>query len=275
MITIILSLVALLALLYIIRKPSPVPNRQGTQFNSNNGKPSQTNFDNKQTLTVASFNVQTGKNLHGQRNIRRAAAVLQHTDLAGIQEVYAPSWLNKLGFGISQTEMLAQQTNFNWLFCPTRYRWCRENRGNAILSKLPISSWRTILLADQSGISYRNMTVVTFQWDNQNCYFINTHLHTGQGRIEQLQQVIEEFNKYSRVVLVGDFNSKPDTALLATLLDSNDVSDAILHCNIDPNESDRIDWIITKGWNIISGKMIEKGVSDHPYYEINLQLINK
>ena len=265
--------VALLASLYIARKPRPVPDRQGSKLNQTDRVDSDTRDQNKKTLTVASFNVQTGKSLEGRRDIKQAARLLHHVDIAGIQEVYASSWGNKIGLGISQTESLAKSGCFDWLFCPTRYRWFRENRGNAILSKLPICSWQTNQLPDQSGISFRNMTVANFQWQGQSCYFINTHLHTSIGKTEQLQEVLNEFDKYANVILVGDFNSKPENEFLSRHLQSSDVIDAIRYCEIDSNEKDRIDWIITRGWKINSGKMIEKGVSDHPFYEINLELL--
>ncbi len=273
MINYILILIALLVLLYIARKPRTAPDRQGSKFNDSNETPYPQEDQAQKELTVASYNVQTGKSLEGVRDISRAAAVLAEVDLVGVQEVYAPSWTNKFGFGLSQTEALAKKTNFAWLFCPTRFRWFRENRGNAILSKLPITSWQTTMLSDQSGFSFRNMTVAQFLWQDQDCYFINTHLHTRAGKLEQLQEVLKEFDKYQNAILVGDFNSTPDTLLLKNYLASNDATDAIFQSNIDDQDPQRIDWIITKGWEIKSGRKIDKGISDHPYYEISLELI--
>lgn len=275
MITKIFIFAVAILFLYIARRPLPVPNRQGTKFND-----AKTTFDfskpqKEKALTVASYNVQTGKSIEGVRNIRRAADVLSHVDIAGVQEVYAPSWTNKLGLGISQTETLAIKGNFAWLFCPTRYRWFRENRGNAILSKLPINAWQTLMLPDKTGISFRNMTVIEFNWQGQDCYFINTHLHTSTGKTEQLKKVLDEFNKYPNAILVGDFNSTPDTDLLENYLGSNIAIDAILQSNSTNKHEKRIDWIITKGWTVQSGKYIDKGVSDHPYYEVSLTLNTK
>lgn len=267
-----ISIVIILAVIYIARKPRPVPDRDGSAFNLINDGSTYLRDQNTTNLRVASFNVQTGKSLAGKRDISRAAALLKNVDIAGIQEVYAKSWANKLGIGICQTEALANPGKFAWLFCPTRYRWFRENRGNAILSRLPILAWQTTLLTDQSGISFRNMTVANFEWQGQSCRFINTHLHTSRGKIEQLKEVLEEFDKYSRVILVGDFNCTPENELLKNHFASNDVIDAISYCHIDDNEDQRIDWIITKGWKAKSGKIVEKGISDHPYYEIELEL---
>ena len=268
-------LIALLVLLFVARKPRPVPDRQGNGFNDSDKTLSFNTEQEKKTLTVASYNVQTGKSLQGVRDISRAAAILAEVDLAGIQEVYAPSWVNKLGVGISQTAALAKPGSFAWLFTPTRFRWFRENRGNAILSKVPISSWQTRMLSDQSGISFRNMTVAQFQWQNQDCYFINTHLHTKNGKLEQLAEVLEEFKKYPNAILVGDFNCTPDTPLLTEFLTLNEITDAILFSNIDDAADQRIDWIITKGWQVKNGLKINKGVSDHPYYQVSLELLQQ
>ncbi len=223
------------------------------------------------TLTVATYNIQTGKSEVGKRNILASAEVLKDVDLAGVQEVYAPSLLNLLGLGVQQTEAIAKHGSFAWLFCATRRRWLREHRGNAILSKLPITQWRTEMLPDQSGKSFRNMTIVDVQWQGQTFCFINTHLHTRHGRAEQLKVVLREFAKHPRAILLGDFNSKADMPELANALKDVDVIDAIEMAGLDLNNRDRIDWILTKGFQVEHGKLLEKGVSDHPYYQVALR----
>lgn len=264
--------IALLALLLIARKARSANDREGTQLNKRDETNSSVKQKQNSSLIVASYNVQTGKNLQGQRNINRAAEILSRADIAGVQEVYAASWSNKFGIGLSQTEVLARHSNFDWLFCPTRLRWFRENRGNALLSKLPINSWRTTMLPDQSGNSFRNMTVANFEWQGQSCYFINTHLHTGKGQTEQLKVVLDEFSKYPNAILVGDFNTRPDNQLLQQFIKSNQAIDAISQSKIDQDETNRIDWILVSGWTVLSAHKIAKGVSDHPYYEVTLEL---
>lgn len=224
---------------------------------------------------VATFNVQTGKSLEGKRDIQRAAAAIRQADLIGIQEVYAPSLLNSLGLGISQSQALAQDGNFGWLFCATRRRWLREHRGNALLSKLPIGRWQTELLPDQSRKSYRNMTIAEVHWQGKTFHFINTHLHTTRGREQQLDVVLREFAKHPRAILLGDFNSQADAPLLQSALRNIEITDAIAVAGLDSTEAlqvngHRIDWILTKGFEVHGGKMLDKGVSDHPYYEVTL-----
>ena len=58
-------------------------------------------------LKVATYNIQTGKNLQGHRNLKASADVIKNANLVCIQEIYAPSLSNLAGFGLSQIEELA------------------------------------------------------------------------------------------------------------------------------------------------------------------------
>jgi endonuclease/exonuclease/phosphatase family metal-dependent hydrolase len=221
-------------------------------------------------LKVATFNIQTGKDLNGKRHLLGSAEVMAQADIVGVQEVYAPSLFNIAGTGLSQTHAVAKYGGFGWLFSATRRRWLREHRGNALLSKVPVSNWSVKMLSDESGKSFRNMTVAEVQWQGRQFHFINTHLHTRGGRETQLLEVLQEFAKYPTAILLGDFNSRVSTPALNTALKDIEISDAITLAKLDMENPDRIDWILTKGFNIEGGKMLEKGVSDHPYYQVNL-----
>lgn len=265
--TLLIASVALLAI-YFARKPKPVEDRQGSQFNQ---AERQDNLD-RLKLVVATYNVQTGKNFKGQRDINRAAAVVNGVDIVGIQEVYAAGWLNRLGLGESQTQALAKLGEYSWLFSPTRYRWFRENRGNAILSKLTVKNWITRNLPNESGISFRNMTTINFDFGGKNCHFINAHLHTGKGKAAQLEALLTEFDKFEYAVLVGDFNLSFDSPELKRYLEKSDAVDAISISQVC-EDTKRIDWILSRGWKIIGAQKLEKGVSDHPFYKVTLELI--
>jgi len=264
----ILLVVLFVALIVIARKPKSAVDHSGTEFVV--PKPLVTANDR---LTVATYNIQTGKSASGERDVSQAAAVIADADIVGIQEVYAPSWLNWLFGSPGQVAVLADNGGFGALFSATRRRWFREHRGNAILSKLPISSWRVTMLPDQSGDAFRNMTVATLLWQEQTVHLINTHLHTSVGREQQLEIVLEEFKKYPYAILLGDFNSRPDEPLLLDLVASGQAIDAITEAEIDIMDTERIDWILTKGFKVVSGASQEKGVSDHPYYQVSLTLL--
>jgi len=265
----ILFCVAALALFLIARKAKSASDQNGQYLDK---RFVNENLDNIQesSFNVASYNIQTGKSLDNKRNINASAVVLAQADLAGVQEVYATSWLNRLGFGQCQTHALAKRGSFGFLFCATRRRWFREHRGNALLSKMNVADWQIKMLPDQSGKSYRNMTIAKVTWQGESFHFINTHLHTRKGREEQLSVVLKEFAKYPRAILLGDFNSDAQTPLLKQALINPEISDAISIAGLDAANAQRIDWILTKGFNVNGGEMLEKGVSDHPYYQVNL-----
>ena len=261
----ILIIVLIAAALVLARKSRPAGDKLGHELIGLPQLSAEPEF-----LNVATFNIQTGKNLAGRRNLLASAEVMVAADLVGVQEVYAPSLANLAGVGLSQTEKLARHGKFGWLFCATRMRWLREHRGNAVLSKLPISDWRVEMLPDQSNKSFRNMTVAKVHWQGESFHFINTHLHTRNGREEQLEIVLQEFAKYPRAILLGDFNSRAATPALANALKDIEITDAVAAAGLDTNNPERIDWILTKGFNVEQGTMVEKGVSDHPYYQVSL-----
>ncbi len=258
-----------------IRKARPAQEKSGYGFNpipqgskKISDQPTEQSIQKEVLLKVATYNIQTGKNANGQRDISKSAELIESSHIVGIQEVYAPSWLNRFGIGLSQSQHLAMQGGFTWLFNATRLRWLREHRGNALLSKLPMSEWHTKMLPDQSGKSYRNITIAKAEWNGKGFHILNTHLHTKNGRKEQIEVVLREFSKYSPAILLGDFNCTGEE--LGTALSDIEISDAIKIAQLDPQESQRIDWILTKGFVVEGGDFHDKGVSDHPFYQVNL-----
>jgi len=265
-----LLLVFVVVLVLIARKARPAIDQHGHGLISPPAQASPlASTEAQDVLRVATYNIQTGKSLAGKRDVSASAQVIAKADLVGVQEVYAPSILNSLGMGLSQSEQLAAIGRFDWLFCATRRRWFREHRGNAILSKLPVKDWRIKILPDRSRKSYRNLTVAEVEWQGRHFHFLNTHLHTKVGRQEQIEAVLREFAKYSPAILVGDFNCLANE--LNDALSDIKITDAIEVAKLADNEVNRIDWILCKGFEVVGGDYLEKGVSDHPYYQTNLR----
>ena len=129
------------------------------------------------------------------------------------------------------------------------------------------------MLPTQAGKNYRNMTIAEVKWQGQTFTFINTHLNTRDSRDQQLELVLNEFAKHPKAILVGDFNSKPDNPLLLKVLSNNNTVDAIAKLKLNNDDKSRIDWILTKGFQLHSGEIIERGISDHPCYLVKLSII--
>jgi endonuclease/exonuclease/phosphatase family metal-dependent hydrolase len=261
----IIFIILVVGLIAVARKSRPGSDKVGTSLLCQAKQ-----MPEPKVLKVASFNIQTGKNLKGKRDLLASARVIAAADLVGIQEVYAAGFDGFSGLSSGQTERLAKVGKFGWLFSATGERWFREHRGNAILSKLPVGDWRVKMLPDQSGKNFRNMTIAQVHWQGESFHFINTHLHTRGGREDQLELVLQEFAKYPRAILLGDFNSLATTTALANALKDIEITDAVFAAGLDLENRDRIDWILTKGFKVETGEMLEKGVSDHPYYQVSL-----
>ncbi|MEO0368472.1 MAG: endonuclease/exonuclease/phosphatase family protein, partial [Pseudomonadota bacterium] len=252
------------------RLGSRAPENAGERFNTRFSKP--IDSDSERLLRVATFNIQTGKSHAGIRNIEASALALKDVHFAGVQEVYAPEFLNWFGIGLSQPEVLAKTGSFGYSFHPTRKRWFRNHRGNTMLSKLLIKAWKTINLPDWSNKSHRNYTVAKVLWEGKEITIINTHLHTSIGNEAQLDIVLKEFVKHTPAILMGDFNTQNNHPLIQAGLKAGQFSDAIGQLALDPEEEQRIDWILTRGLTAVSGNYLPKGISDHPYYEVQLRL---
>lgn len=254
----ILSLLAF----YIAYKTKPASNQAGTTITL----PAVAWQTPKKSFCIGTYNVQSGKDIHGKRDLTRAANVIQHCDVVGIQEVYAKGWLEK----VSQTQQLAESNQLGWLFAATRRRWFREHRGNALLSRIAVNSWTVKMLPDSTGKQYRNLVTAMIDFNGIKIAILVTHLHTKKGRQRQLTKVIDEFQRYQHAILLGDLNTRPDNALIRTLLQQANVNDALKKSFPEHVHSERIDWIITKNLKASAADYQEVGISDHPFYSVNI-----
>ncbi len=262
----IFALIILLLLIFYFSayKARPAKDKNGQHIN-----PPKHGYSNeKGRLIIGTYNVQSGKDNNGKRDIRRSADVIKAADIVGIQEVYAKTWLGSK----NQAQALAEHSGFGWLFAATRKRWFREHRGNAFLSRLPVSKWSIEMLPDATGKQYRNLVTAITNFHGQEVAVLVTHLHTKKGREEQLAFVLEKFKSYDRAILMGDMNTPSDNAMIQALLQDSHYTDAISTAAIEAPSHQRIDWILTKGFTIEAGQFEPIGVSDHPYYQVELSL---
>lgn len=90
------------------------------------------------TVRVATFNIHGGRGRDGPRDLSRTAGDLQYVDIAALQEVH-DSWRAP-----RQLDRLAARLNRVALAAPTRQRWFRQHRCNALLSTHPVGRWSRI-----------------------------------------------------------------------------------------------------------------------------------
>lgn len=218
------------------------------------------------TVRVATFNIHGGRGPDGRRDLSRAAADLEPIDIAALQEVHdswrAPRQLDRLAAGLNRVALAA----------PTRQRWFRMHRCNGLLSTHPVGRWSRIRLAGhpRQRFHYRNLATAQIELP-QPVWVLFTHLNRKDGREEQLDQVMREFVKYSRAVLMGDFNmSRNDPAMLEYLA-RGDITDALGE-TLDDDDPERIDWILCRGVKPVRGGVVDSGASDHPLYWCDIEV---
>ncbi len=218
------------------------------------------------TVRFGTYNVRGGRGLDEVRDIRRAAEVVRGVDVLALQELKGATHFRTP----AQVEQLGKLLQLGWLFAPTRTRWYRAYRGNGLVSRLRATYWYREPLVDVSGHSFRVLTTVALELKGRPVWVLFTHLHPRLARDQQLDTVLQRFSQYSPAVLMGDLNTRRDDPRLAEALGQPDVVDAIRASLGNQDPADRIDWILVKGLRVATGGSTGVGVSDHPYFWVDL-----
>lgn len=220
----------------------------------------------RSTVRLATFNIHGGRGRDGRRDVSRAAADLRHIDIAALQEVH-DSWRAP-----RQLDRIAARLNRIALAAPTRQRWFRRHRLNALLTAHPVGRWSRIPLpgGPRQRFHYRNLTVAQLELPRP-LWVLFTHLNRQDGREAQLDRVMREFSKYSPAVLMGDFNMDRSDPVLLAYLARDDVTDALGE-TLGDDDPGRIDWILCRGVKPVRGGVIDSGASDHPLYWCDIEL---
>lgn len=215
---------------------------------------------------VGTFNIHGGKSRDGDRGTARAARDLEGLDIAALQEVH-DTWRSP-----RQLKSMAAALGMAALAAPTRWRWFRWHRANALLTRYPVGLWRRMRLAGHRAqrFHFRNLTVAQVHL-HQPVWVLCTHLNRGQGNDEQLEQVMREFIKYYPAVLMGDFNMDRAHPVLSKYLARDDIVDA-LGQGLDGDDPQRIDWILCRGLSITDAGVTDSRASDHPLYWCQIEL---
>lgn len=224
-------------------------------------------------IRVSTYNIHRGKGVDRIFDLSRTAAVLQGVDIVGINEVAGPTI-----FGESdQAQILAKQLGMGWLYAPNQVRWFRDHFGNGLLSRFPVSHWvNEPLVYDEVGShSPRNIITANIRINDTDVAILITHLDLGAIRATQLRRVIERFDRYDCAILMGDMNTDAKDRQITALLDQGGAKDAIAVALREQTPENRVDWIFTRGFDVVDGGMTEVGVSDHPYFWVDLKLAKR
>lgn len=241
-------------------------------------------------VTVATFNIHGGLGgggLHLDRIAEEIAAV--DPDVVLLQEV--DRFRARTG-GVDEAQILARQLGMQQVFASNVARAAeraggpQQEYGTAVLSRLPVTGWRHLLLPNQPGREQRGLQQVRLRVGSQTISVYNTHLdHTTptlrQAQMRLVRDVIA--TDPEPAILGGDFNATPDSAALALALDPE-------HSDLrDPwpevGEGDgltvppavprrRVDYLLAdSSWRPVAATTWRSAVSDHRGLVVRFELL--
>lgn len=164
------------------------------------------------TLTVLTFNIHGGRTPHG---VDLAAFVKEiraaHADVVLLQEVDKDLW--RTGFR-DEPEILARGLGMH-VYYHSRVR------SNAILSRFPVTSWRSTRLPLRPGREERRLVEATIVVDGQRVHVFTTHLDQSVSslRLAQIRTVKRLMRSGSAgpAILGGDLNAHPGGPVYRTV----------------------------------------------------------
>lgn len=213
-----------------------------------------------ETLRLAVWNIHGGKGRDRRRDLDRVAASLRDFDFVGLNEVRAEGFAPPS----NQAEHLAAQLRCGWLFLPVERRWGRDDFGNGVLSRIPVSEWHCDPLPATDVKGHGNLMQLILQTTRGPITILLTHVDRDRDHDIQLQTVIRRFlDSPAPVVLMGDLNSTAGDPQIRELLAAGDVADP-LSLSDPPSPGDHIDWILVRGLKCVRAGSNDPGASDHP-----------
>ncbi len=212
------------------------------------------------TIRIGTWNIHGGTGVDDRRDFGRIAACLRELDIAGLNEVHG-AWLWQR---TDQAELLGRQLQLGWLFAPAVRQWYHYDFGNALLTRLPVSGWQRVPLAESDG-DPRNLLVANIDWGGRTLHVLVTHATRRKTpqRYAQIEAAFAMFMAQTEpAILLGDLNTELSDPRLRQLWATPGVIDPVAASGGAENR--RIDWIFLRGLKTVRAGMVDQGGSDHP-----------
>ena len=221
------------------------------------------------TLRILSYNIKHGLGMDGAIDLNRIARVINglQPDVVTLQEV--DSAVERTS-GVDQTTLLGQLTGMHSVF-GTFFDYQGGRYGMALLSKYPFISHTNYLLP--KGVEHRAALAgrIRVGDDGPEVVVVGIHLvWTGEERYSQAARLIEIFkDEKSPVILAGDFNSRPDSDVMALVGEAWHIPDkGEDHFTFPSDAPDReIDYIVYRPsdrFEVVEHRVVDEPVaSDH------------
>jgi len=221
------------------------------------------------TLRVGTFNIHGGKGTDGKRDLQRTADCLRDLDFVALQEVRG----SVVGLPKIQAGVLGRELQMAWIFAPTQRAKWHERFGNAVLTRLPLTSFLRIPLVSTGYHRPRNAVFVNLLHNAHTVHVLAAHVDNLRDREQQLRAVADLFLALEEpALLLGDLNADASHPEIRRLLATPGVVDAFCSAPGASRADRHIDWILVRGLRVLSAESFDNGASDHPRLRAELEI---
>lgn len=223
-------------------------------------------------IRVLSYNLHHGEGVDGKVDLKRIARIITdaHADIVALQEVDQKT--QRTG-GVDQAAELARLTGLHFAYGKAM-AYQGGAYGQALLSRWPLTEFVVHPLPNPTQVEPRIAISAQVRPPGQLGFrFVGTHLDANRddtARWQQTARLIELFGTdKTPTILVGDFNARPETRILQTLLQPFTDASARQPAPTSPAENPkaRIDFVLLRPattWRVLSSTVILEAVaSDH------------
>lgn len=169
------------------------------------------------SVRVMDYNLHDAVNIDGRVDPEALARIIEESgaDIVGLQEV-SRGWL--IWGGMDMLTWLSQRLNMPYVWGPT----ADEQWGNAILSRYPFTNIVLYDLPPEDVLLLRGFIWAEIDINGTTLTVIDTHFseRDDQDEIRAIQSsaILSTWNNRKTTVIMGDFNSLPDSKAIMQIL---------------------------------------------------------
>lgn len=217
------------------------------------------------SLRVGTYNIHYLKNAQGNADAVAAFIAQNNLDVVGLQEV--DKNVGRDGPVQDQAKVLAEK--LGWYYGYSKAISLNGGEyGNALLSKYPIDSYKTIALTS-TGEEQRVMGHGVINLNGQLLDVLTVHVCFYSMNATQITQIKNYVSGLDSYVLVGDFSTSDFVKL--SQIGGTMVNNRQTTFNTSL-EDGAVDNIFVKGYGVSTGVMVESTTSDHHLLYADLDL---
>ena len=169
-------------------------------------------------VRAVTYNIHQGFSTDGEFNLEAIAQAVesQEPDIVALQEV-SRGWL--INGSVDSLTWLSRRLDMPYVWGPAQ----DSALGNVVLSRFPVTSYETHEMPNNDELNMNRgfISMVVDTGGGSDLRVIATHLHAweeeGHLRAPQVAAILDRWGNSERTVLLGDFNSLPDSPEIEAL----------------------------------------------------------